>query len=63
MTTPPRTSRSRRFWLGLAAVAVVVACEVLRLAGVEVSSEARAEVLAALGALVAADSWRPLGQR
>ena len=61
--TPPHTLSSRRLWLGLAAVAVVVACEVLRLAGVEVSESARAEVLAALGALVAADSWRPLGQR
>ena len=32
-----------------------------RLAGIDVSDSAKAEVLAALAALVAADCWRPLG--
>ena len=55
--------RSKRLVLGLIGVAVVVLVEALRLAGIDVSGEAKAEVLAALGVLVAADSWRPLGSK
>ena len=53
--------KSKRLYLGLIGVAVIVLVEALRLAGIEVSGEAKTEVLAALAALVAADSWRPLG--
>ena len=55
--------KSKRLILGLLGIAVIVAVEALRLAGIDVSDSAKAEVLAALGALVAADSWRPLGKR
>ena len=55
--------KSKRLYLGLIGVAVIVLVEALRLTGIEVSDSAKAEVLAALGVLVAADSWRPLGQR
>ena len=53
--------KSKRLYLGLIGVAVIVLVEALRLAGIEVSDSAKAEVLAALAALVAADCWRPLG--
>jgi len=53
--------KSKRLIFGLLGIAVIVLVEALRLAGIEVSAEAKAEVLTALGVLVAADSWRPLG--
>ena len=53
--------KSKRLIFGLLGIAVIVLVEALRLAGIDVSDSAKAEVLAALGALVAADCWRPLG--